>query len=46
MLAIMKDLSVIAGGPVASIWVWLCNLQPTDRVEFGHVLPAPGEEQA
>ncbi len=46
MLAIMKDISVIAGIPEASIWVYLCNLEPTDMVEFGHVLPAPGDEQA
>lgn len=44
MLAIMKDLSVIAGIPETSVWVYLCNLVPTDMVEFGHVLPAPGEE--
>ncbi len=29
-----------------SIWVYLCNLEPTDMVEYGHVLPAPGDEQA
>jgi phenylpyruvate tautomerase PptA (4-oxalocrotonate tautomerase family) len=46
MLAIMKDVSAIAALPEASIWVYLCNLEPTDMVEFGHVLPRPGEEQA
>src|ERR1700733_14784659 len=46
MLAIMKDVSAIAAVPEASIWVCLCNLEPTDMVEFGHVLPAPGDEQA
>ena len=46
MLAIMKDASAIASVPEASIWVYLSNLEPTDMVEFGHVLPAPGEEQA
>lgn len=45
MLAIMKDVSAIAGIPEASIWVYLCNLEPTDMVEFGHVLPSPGREQ-
>lgn len=45
MLAVMKDVSAIAGLPEASIWVYLNNLEPTDMVEFGHVLPAPGEEQ-
>lgn len=46
MLAVMKDVSAIAAVPEASIWVYLCNLEPTDMVEFGHVLPAPGDEQA
>jgi phenylpyruvate tautomerase PptA (4-oxalocrotonate tautomerase family) len=46
MLAIMKDVSAIAAVSEASIWVYLCNLEPTDMVEFGHVLPAPGDEQA
>lgn len=46
MLAIMKDVSAISTVPEASIWVYLRNLEPTDMVEFGHVLPAPGEEQA
>lgn len=45
MLAIMKDISAITAVPEASIWVYLCNLEPTDMVEFGHVLPKPGEEQ-
>jgi phenylpyruvate tautomerase PptA (4-oxalocrotonate tautomerase family) len=45
MLAIMKDVIAIAAVPEASIWIYLCNLEPTDMVEFGHVLPRPGEEQ-
>jgi phenylpyruvate tautomerase PptA (4-oxalocrotonate tautomerase family) len=45
VFAIMKDVSAIAGVPESSIWVYLCNLAPTDMVEFGHVLPRPGEEQ-
>ncbi|WP_158809531.1 tautomerase family protein [Beijerinckia sp. L45] len=46
MLAIMRDVSAIAAVPETSIWVYLCNLEATDMVEFGHVLPKPGEEQA
>jgi phenylpyruvate tautomerase PptA (4-oxalocrotonate tautomerase family) len=46
MLGIMKDVSAIAAVPESSIWVYLCNLEATDMVEFGHVLPRPGEEQA
>jgi phenylpyruvate tautomerase PptA (4-oxalocrotonate tautomerase family) len=45
ILAITEDVSVIAAVPAASIWVYLCNLEPTDMVEFGHVLPRPGEDQ-
>jgi phenylpyruvate tautomerase PptA (4-oxalocrotonate tautomerase family) len=46
MLNIMKDVSKIAGLKEDDIWVYLCNLAPTDMVEYGHVLPKPGEEQA
>jgi len=45
MLNIMKDVSAIASVQKESIWVYLCNLSPTDMVEYGHVLPRPGEEQ-
>jgi len=46
MLEIMRSVAVIAGVNEASIWVYLCNLDPTDMVEYGHVLPAPGQEKA
>ena len=45
MLAIMRDVARIAGVEEASIWVYLCNLEPTDMVEYGHVLPLPGREK-
>jgi phenylpyruvate tautomerase PptA (4-oxalocrotonate tautomerase family) len=45
MLHIVRDVSQIAGVNEDSIWVYLCNLEPTDMVEYGHVLPAPGDEQ-
>jgi phenylpyruvate tautomerase PptA (4-oxalocrotonate tautomerase family) len=45
MLAIMRDVARIAGVDEASIWVYVCNLDPTDMVEYGHVLPLPGREQ-
>jgi phenylpyruvate tautomerase PptA (4-oxalocrotonate tautomerase family) len=44
VLKIMKDVSSIASIQEQSIWVYLCNLEPTDMVEYGHVLPQPGEE--
>lgn len=46
MLAIMRDVAAIAAVDESKIWVYLCNLEPTDMVEYGHVLPLPGEEQA
>jgi phenylpyruvate tautomerase PptA (4-oxalocrotonate tautomerase family) len=46
MLNIVRDVSQITGVDEDSIWVYLCNLEPTDMVEYGQVLPAPGDEQA
>jgi|SRR5271154_5032716 len=46
MLNMVKAISDIAGVDRNSIWVYLCNLEPTDMVEYGHVLPVAGEEQA
>jgi phenylpyruvate tautomerase PptA (4-oxalocrotonate tautomerase family) len=45
MLDIMRDIGAITSVQEESIWVYLCNLEPTDMVEYGHVLPQPGEEQ-
>lgn len=46
MLAMMRAVAEIAGVEESEIWVYLCNLAPTDMVEYGHVLPQPGQEQA
>ncbi len=46
MLNIMRDINTISGVPEDSIWIYVCNLSPTDMVEYGHVLPRPGEETA
>jgi phenylpyruvate tautomerase PptA (4-oxalocrotonate tautomerase family) len=45
MLSIMKDISKIMGLMETQVWVYLNSLEPTDMVEYGHVLPAPGEEK-
>jgi phenylpyruvate tautomerase PptA (4-oxalocrotonate tautomerase family) len=45
MLNIMRDISEITKATEDKIWVYVCNLEPTDMVEYGHVLPPPGEEQ-
>ncbi|WP_020179722.1 tautomerase family protein [Methylopila sp. M107] len=46
MLAMMRAVAAIANVKDTEIWVYLNNLAPTDMVEYGHVLPRPGEEQA
>jgi phenylpyruvate tautomerase PptA (4-oxalocrotonate tautomerase family) len=45
ILNIMRDISEITGASEDNIWIYLCNLLPTDAVEYGHVLPSLGEEQ-
>ncbi len=45
MLNIMNDVSRISDIPAENVWINLCNLAPTDMLEYGHVLPRPGEEQ-
>jgi phenylpyruvate tautomerase PptA (4-oxalocrotonate tautomerase family) len=44
MLRMMEEVGRITGVKDQDIWVYLCNLAPTDMVEYGHVLPDPGEE--
>ncbi len=44
--AIARDVAALAGAAAADVWVYLNELAPTDMVEFGHVLPAPGDERA
>jgi phenylpyruvate tautomerase PptA (4-oxalocrotonate tautomerase family) len=44
MRGIVDDMAAITGIARESIWVYLCNLEPTDMIEYGHVLPAPGKE--
>jgi len=46
MVHIVKEVSQIAGIGEESIWVYLCNLEPTDMLEYGYILPAPGNEKA
>jgi phenylpyruvate tautomerase PptA (4-oxalocrotonate tautomerase family) len=46
MLRMMDEVSRITGVKKEEVWVYVCNLVPTDMVEYGHVLPRPGEETA
>jgi phenylpyruvate tautomerase PptA (4-oxalocrotonate tautomerase family) len=45
MLKMMEDINGITHIGIDNIWVYLCNLAPTDMVEYGRVLPKPGEEK-
>jgi phenylpyruvate tautomerase PptA (4-oxalocrotonate tautomerase family) len=46
VLRIMHAVSQVTDVKTDDIWVYLCNLAPTDMVEYGHVLPKPGEEKS
>jgi phenylpyruvate tautomerase PptA (4-oxalocrotonate tautomerase family) len=45
MLNMMEDINRITNVGDDNIWVYVCNLAPTDMVEYGHVLPKPGKEK-
>ncbi|WP_026202112.1 tautomerase family protein [Bradyrhizobium sp. WSM2793] len=45
IVSIAQDVGAIAKIPQDSVWVYLCNLEPSDMVEYGRVLPLPGKEQ-
>lgn len=46
MQAMVKAVSAIAGVDDTKVWIYLCNIDATDMIEYGHVLPQPGGEQA
>jgi phenylpyruvate tautomerase PptA (4-oxalocrotonate tautomerase family) len=46
MLNILNDVNRISKVPRESIWVYVCNLAPTDMIEYGNILPNPGDEAA
>ncbi len=39
-------LSEAAGLPPTGIWIYISELPAQQMVEFGHILPEPGQEQA
>ncbi len=45
MATILRDVARIAGVDASRIWIYLCNLEAGDMIEYGHVLPLPGQEQ-
>ena len=46
LLRIMREVSRVTGVREDAVWIYLCNLAPTDMIEYGHVLPKPGDEAA
>jgi hypothetical protein len=44
MTKMMQDISLVTSVRQENVWIYLCNLDPTDMIEYGHVLPAPGRE--
>jgi hypothetical protein len=45
MIKVM-DISRLTSVKEENIWIYLCNLMPTDMIEYGLVLPIPGKEKA
>jgi phenylpyruvate tautomerase PptA (4-oxalocrotonate tautomerase family) len=43
---IAADVSEISGAPISDIWVYICDIPGSNILEFGHILPPPGEEDA
>ena len=46
MTKMIQDISLVTSVRQEHVWIYLCNLDPTDMIEYGHVLPAPGREEA
>jgi hypothetical protein len=40
-----REVSKIAGSSMDDIWIYLNELLPTNMIEFGHLLPQPGQEK-
>lgn len=43
-LSFMRDMSKITGVHESKIWVYINNMEPTDMIEYGQLLPLPGKE--
>lgn len=44
MAQILEAVTEAAAVPARSVWIYISDIPATSMVEFGHVLPAPGEE--
>jgi phenylpyruvate tautomerase PptA (4-oxalocrotonate tautomerase family) len=45
MFGLRKAVSKIANVGETDIWIYICNLEPDDMMEYGNILPQPGKEQ-
>lgn len=46
MTRIVDEVASIAGVSKESVWVYISDIPGTSVVEFGQILPPPGEEDA
>lgn len=46
MSQMLEEIGRIAGITAEEIWIYLQNIPPTQMIEFGRFLPAPGDEAA
>ena len=42
----LKAVAEAASVPCTGVWIYIVDLQARQMVEFGHVLPEPGDEPA
>ena len=46
LMRIVDEVGAISNAPRENIWVYVSDIPGTSVVEFGHILPQPGEEDA
>ncbi|XBS70184.1 tautomerase family protein [Acerihabitans sp. KWT182] len=45
MQTILSEVARIANVEPSRVWIYLCSLEAEDMIEYGHVLPLPGQER-
>ena len=46
LLALRDAVALAADAELVSVWVYLVDLPARDMIEYGHILPEPGDEAA
>jgi phenylpyruvate tautomerase PptA (4-oxalocrotonate tautomerase family) len=46
LLALRDGVAAALEGPASDVWVYLVDLPARDMIEYGHILPEPGDEAA